>query len=632
MKKWMIIAGLGLGLTSVVAPALAQEQSNPPTPPRQNRQATQKVIDAIKLHEDGDTSGAITALKAVNSEFPDNEDALNWLSYLLVQTEQYAEATPYLEKIVASNPADTRALNDLAVVYRRTDRRADAINALKELEKHEPARADIQAILGSLYLEVPDSANAIVHLERANDLAPNNADILNNLGVAYIEANRTQDAKRVFTALLQADGANVTALSWLGYMAMVDGDYSTAVMHLEKARSLQPSDLEVLNNLATSYMKSTPARHSEAKGIYEAIIRERSDLFEPNYNLGVCCQALRLPEQAVQAYTRALALRPDDPYSWNNLGRAHEDLGHVNEAANAYMKASDLRMSDRVFAQNAAVAALKANHAQSGKYVQRALDNGSDDVDLVLVLAEAYHREGKDAEAVRVLEAVQPQFGNNADYWFNLGVLRFALGDKSAAAAAYKRAYDLDKSDTDALRNLGLIEYEAGNYTEALGHFRALLQREPTDTDAQINMAAALHKTGATAEAVEVWRGLVRSNPRRNDLRMDLANGLWALGETQQARFHYATILQSEPNNVYALNGMGLWHLLQASNQEAEKSFRAAMSANKNFLPAYNNLAVALERLNRRTEAIIVLEQALKIDANFEDAKRNLERMKAAAG
>jgi Flp pilus assembly protein TadD len=158
------------------------------------------------------------------------------------------------------------------------------------------------------------------------------------------------------------------------------------------------------------------------------------------------------------------------------------------------------------------------------------------------------------------------------------------------------------------------------------------LQRAPNDTDARINLAAALSKTGSMAEAVEVWRGLVRSHPSRNDLRLDLANGLWSLGETQQARFHYATILQSSPTNVYALNGMGLWHLLQSENGEAEKSFRAAIAANRNFLPAYNNLAVALERLNRRAEAILMLEQALRIDPNFADARRNLERMKAAEG
>jgi Flp pilus assembly protein TadD len=446
MKKWMVLAGLSLGLCGVAAPVWAQEQATRPNPPRQNRQATQKVLDAIKLHEAGQTGEAITALEAVNKEFPDNEDALNWLSYLLVQEERYEDAIPHLETIVHANPDDTRALNDLALAYRATDRESEALLTLTHLSELEPDRADIHAILGSMYLEASETDKAIMHLERANVLSPDNADILNNLGVAYIQADRMDEARRIFEALLERDNDNVTALSWLGYMAMMDDDYGTAIRLLERARTIHPDDLEVLNNLATSYMKSEPPRFADARKVYEEIIDQRSDLFEPNYNLGVCYQALRMPREAAEAYVRALSARNDDAFAWNNLGRAHEDMGHSAEAAEAYMRASDLRMSDRVFAQNAAVAALHADHPQASKYVQRALENGSDDVNLVLVLAESYHREGKDAEAVRILESVQTSFGNDSDYWFNLGVLRHALGDKSAAVAAYRRAYDLDES------------------------------------------------------------------------------------------------------------------------------------------------------------------------------------------
>jgi superkiller protein 3 len=158
------------------------------------------------------------------------------------------------------------------------------------------------------------------------------------------------------------------------------------------------------------------------------------------------------------------------------------------------------------------------------------------------------------------------------------------------------------------------------------------MRLDPASQSAKINLAASLSRLGETAQAVEIWRELVRANPSRNDLRLDLANGLWALGETQQARFHYATILQSAPNNAHALNGMGLWHLLQAENGSAEQMFRKAMNVDKNFVAAYNNLAVTLERLNKRAEAILVLEQALRIDPNFADAKRNLQRMKSAEG
>jgi Tfp pilus assembly protein PilF len=74
---------------------------------------------------------------------------------------------------------------------------------------------------------------------------------------------------------------------------------------------------------------------------------------------------------------------------------------------------------------------------------------------------------------------------------------------------------------------------------------------------------------------------------------------------------------------------MGLWSLEDAKLAEAEALFRQAMAAKKDYVPAYVNLAVTLEKENKRADAIKVLEAALKIDPKNDDAKKNLARMKS---
>lgn len=73
---------------------------------------------------------------------------------------------------------------------------------------------------------------------------------------------------------------------------------------------------------------------------------------------------------------------------------------------------------------------------------------------------------------------------------------------------------------------------------------------------------------------------------------------------------------------------MGLWHLVNNRLPEAEASFKAALASNPRLVHALNNLAIVYERSNRKAEAIRALERALDIDPTFEEARKNLERLK----
>jgi Flp pilus assembly protein TadD len=63
--------------------------------------------------------------------------------------------------------------------------------------------------------------------------------------------------------------------------------------------------------------------------------------------------------------------------------------------------------------------------------------------------------------------------------------------------------------------------------------------------------------------------------------------------------------------------------------KEAEAAFRAAVQANPKMVAAYNNLAVTMERRNRKKDAIALLERARKIDGTNADVNANLKRMRA---
>ena len=114
------------------------------------------------------------------------------------------------------------------------------------------------------------------------------------------------------------------------------------------------------------------------------------------------------------------------------------------------------------------------------------------------------------------------------------------------------------------------------------------------------------------------------------EVRLLLADALFDTGDTKAALGMYREILIAKPKSAAALDGIGRCSLRKASYVSAEASFRRAILADKGFVPAYNNLAVVLEKMNKRSEAIAYLEKAASMDENNADVQKNLKRMRAA--
>jgi Tfp pilus assembly protein PilF len=161
-------------------------------------------------------------------------------------------------------------------------------------------------------------------------------------------------------------------------------------------------------------------------------------------------------------------------------------------------------------------------------------------------------------------------------------------------------------------------------------YFDKLVGLNPTSTAAKLNLASAAARTGDLKKAIMAWRDVLKVEPNRLDIRLDMANAQWEARDIEGAKANYQQILTIDKNNTEALNGIGLYHLRASKFAPAEAAFRSSIASNRKFIPAYNNLAVTLERMNRRQQAMDILEQALKIDPADPEIKKNLSRMKAA--
>ena len=88
----------------------------------------------------------------------------------------------------------------------------------------------------------------------------------------------------------------------------------------------------------------------------------------------------------------------------------------------------------------------------------------------------------------------------------NLANVHYARDELVEAQALYERAMHLDGGCFEAQFNLGNIHHDLGRHADSLRHYRRAIEIDPTYPDAHFYLAVTLEKTGRPGEARPHWR------------------------------------------------------------------------------------------------------------------------------
>lgn len=436
------------------------------------------------------------------------------------------------------------------------------------------------------------------------------------------------DAIATFEGIVKEFPMSGSANGWLGFLYLKNNEAKKAVGPLEIAYAANKKDTEVLNNLGNAYMLDK--QYDKALLRYNELIVVDQASYEPYYNLGNIHIQNKDWDKAILMFTKASDKAKDKAFVVNNLGVAQEGAKKYEAAATTFSRASDMDPKNETYARNAGALLYRlGKHSSAATYLERALKVGAQDKQVVLALGDCYARGNRTAD----MEALYANYGSmfEADftYNFNLGVMKKSKQDFAGAESAFRKALALRDSDPSTLGNLGVILFNKGEYAEARELFEKLAGIDPSAKNKK-NFAAAAARSGDVKAAMPIWMEMLRLMPSDIETRLLVADAQYELGNTKEAMTQYKAALAVKSTSAMALDGVGRCHLRDANYAAAEAAFRSAISADAKFSPAYNNLAVVLEKMNKRAQAIALLEKAIVIDPNNSDVAKNLKRMKAA--
>ncbi len=246
------------------------------------------------------------------------------------------------------------------------------------------------------------------------------------------------------------------------------------------------------------------------------------------------------------------------------------------------------------------------------------------------------------------------------------GYMRAAGGDAEGAAAAYRRAVELDPAYVAAWHGLATVLQgtgQAGAALEALdhvvrlapGHLDARLQRVlvlaglgrheaalsaaaaaiaqfPEAVELRVARGLVLRRAGRLEEALEAQEAVLARSPKTASAWAEKGSVLHELARFDEALEAFDEALGIDETNVFALNGMGLAAFELRRHAVALAAFEQALALEPANVDALFYRAMALEALGRLVEALNAYREMLAHRPRFALAYNNIAKIEREMG
>lgn len=284
-------------------------------------------------------------------------------------------------KVLESNPLNREVLMKLAVVLQTyyPENTSEAIQCYEKLLEFDIDTAAIYYELGHIYLRRDDKINSVGAFKLALERDSENPYYNNSLAFAYAKAELFDDAIEYYQKAISLNPDN----EWTSIVchalgtiyAEQKGNMQAAVATYQAGLILDPTNYELYIALGDTYMAEYDLENA-IKAYCDAIVADPDNyrgyskagiaLYENDFveealvayhksielnpenalaynNLGILyMEGLLDPEEALEYFEEAINLDPSYTLAYFNAGRASQEMGFTNDAANYYQMALDL--------------------------------------------------------------------------------------------------------------------------------------------------------------------------------------------------------------------------------------------------------------------------------------------------
>ena len=569
----------------------------------------------LQAHNAGDLNVAEQLYQETLAIKPEHPEANHNMGVLAVGIGKVQEALPFFKIAVEANPAAAQFWLSYIDALIKLERLADA-KAVFDQVKSKGAKDDgydnLEQRLSDAQGEPLDATTAALEKDqtKSNILDSLNLEQAIKLAKKKTKEGFSEEATRIYQDILTKFPKNKRASD--GLKTLVGGS-------VRKAFKLQDPTQDQLQSLINLHSQGQLRQTLQQ---IEALVQQ-FPMSAVLYNIqGAVLQELGQLDLSIEAYSKALTIKPNYTAAYYNMGNALKEQGKLEEAIEAYNKALAIKPDHSDASYNMAYTFQEQGKLEEAiATYKKVLAIKPDYVDAYNNMGNALKEQGKLEEAIAAYNkalAIKPDY---VDAYNNMGV---ALKEKcklGEAIEAYKKALAIKPDYADAYNNMGNALKEQGKLKEAIEAYNKALAIKPDYVDAYNNMGVALKEKWKLGEAIEAYKKALAIKPDYADVYNNMGNALQEQGSLEEAIEAYNEALAIQPDHAEAYYNMGYTFQEQGKLEEAIATYNKAIALKPDHAEAYYNMGITIQCQGKLEEAIAAFNNALALQPDYETAR-----------
>jgi len=331
-------------------------------------------------------------------------------------------------------------------------------------------------------------------------------------------------------------------------------------------------------------------------------------------NDNITVQADTSANPALNAINAQIAKDSTNPFLYYKRAQVYDVMQNYKDAVGSMVLALSLDSVRPEFYLYAAELLGKLPEPQRGiALMNRAISIDSNNVDFYVEAAKLAYIDttisGNYNLAINYLNTAIDKDPQNANIYFNKGMIYKEVGDTAKAISSFQTATELNPKYYDAYVQIGLI-LRTQKDKNAEKYLDNAIKVSDKPEDALYAKANILKEEGT-----ELYDG---NQPAKAKERMN------------SAIENFKKVIELNHRNTEAYMGIAFSYYQMDSLQQAYKYYGLAAEVSPTYAGAYFSKGLCAEEMGKKAEAIALYENCLNIDPTFKRAEEHLKNLKPA--
>jgi len=462
---------------------------------------------------------AIEAGKEAVRLSPDNLEYRRTLAEAHTAAYNLDGAATEYEEIVKRDSNNIESWYNLARIY-QTRKPARALEVFEEITKRFGAEWEVLLQVAELYNSMGQFDKAAEALKRMLNIDPSNMELKRSVAQAYIRAQKPDEAMTLYRELREMSPDNLEYAGELGGVYLMKRMYAEAADQFDPILSRDSVNLDAKLRIGEMYfgqIEKDSTIAPAARMIFERIQDTHADDWRPYWFLGAIGAITNEDSLAVPNFKKVTELA-----SWN---------------ADGWVYLSSVFLQKNDFQEVATVL----------ESAQKVLP---DDFRVHFFLGVAYHRLGREVEAVSVLERARELNPKDINAISQLALVYDGLKRYEESDSLYEEGLKLDPENSLILNNYGYSLADRGLQLErALEMSKKAVAAQPDNSSYLDTIGWVYYRLGKYAEAERYIRKAIEKGDASAVVHEHLGDIYAKLNDTERALEQWNIALKLDEKN-----------------------------------------------------------------------------------